>query len=279
MKWRNRIIGGVIAIALAVGGYVANNELAAPPGFPDGFVYGVDSSYDQLTTFEAKALREEGVTLYVQALTAFPFSGLHQPANRVISLRNAHEAGLGIAGYALVGDLRYGGRESVDFARAGVPDDLWDAMLFVAVDIETSGYSIYEVEQALLRLDDLGKPMVIYTNCATWYDKLGNPRRPTGALLWHAYWDNNPDFDFEHRPSWCSDFGGFQPGEVIGEQWSGGLYVRGQSVDRNIFRFEIAEPEPTPEPTPVPTVEPEPTVEPTATPEPVITPPCCCCCN
>ena len=266
MDLKKSLAGAALAIALAIGGYFGVDQFT-PPGFPDGFVYGVDSSYDRLTYEEAVALREEGVTVFVQALTAFPSSGLHQPANRVISLRNAHDAGLAIAGYALVGDLSYSGRASIDLARVGVPDDLWDALIFVAVDIEPSGYSMFEVEQALFQLDAIGKPMVIYTNCGTWYDKLGNPRRPEGALLWHAYWDNSPDFDFANRPSWCRDFGGFQPDEVIGEQWSGGLYVRGQSVDRNIFRAVVL-PAPTPEPTLTPTEV------------PTVVPPCCPCgCN
>lgn len=268
------LTAGAVAIAIALGSLIGYDVLSRQPAdIPNGFVFAVDSSYDLLTEAEAYQLKEEGVGLYIQALTAFPYSGLHQPANRVVSLRNAHSAGLAIAAYALVGDLGYDGRSSMDFARAGVPDDLWDSLLFVAVDIETSGYSSYEVGQALIRLDELGKPPVIYTNCGTWYDKLGNPPKPPGALLWHAYWDDRPDFDFGNRPFWCQDFGGFQPGEVIGEQWSGGTLVAGQSVDRNIFRYEIL-PQPEPQPIPEPTPEPEPTVEP-----PAIQPPACCYCS
>ena len=109
--WLKRIVGAAMAVGVIIGGYVGY-ESFKPEGIPDGFVYAVDSSYAQLTEAAAYRLKEQGVVLYVQALTAFPYSGLHQPTNRVISLRNAHSAGLAIAGYALVGDLSYGGRAS-----------------------------------------------------------------------------------------------------------------------------------------------------------------------
>lgn len=238
MDWAKGLAGAALAVALAIGGYVGFGALSGQPdGIPDGFVYAVDSSYDALTYAEALRLKEAGVVLYIQALTAYPQSGLHQPASRVSSLRNARDAGLAIAGYALVGDPHFSGRESMDFARAGVPGDLWDALLFVAVDVEVPGYPVVEINYALLRTQELGKPMVVYTNYNSWVNYYGDPPRLPGSLLWNASWDDHPDFDYVRRP-----FGGWPSTEVIGEQWSGGAYVAGQYVDRDVFRALIAPP-------------------------------------
>lgn len=208
------------------------------------WVHAVDSSFDLLTEEEAHRLKAAGVELYIQALTALPPTGLMQPENRVISLRNATYAGLKIAGYAL---LRPGPTPEldVDFARGGVPDDLWNALEFCAVDVEVGRITGHGVNLACLRMSQLlpGKPVVIYTNYNTWVNLMGNPMLPERTKLWNAYWDGKEDVDFATLP-----YGGWTNADVLLEQYSGGQYVEGQFADRNVWWVQDPEPIPEPEP-------------------------------
>ena len=211
------------------------------------WVYGVDSSYDELSLAEAQKLKAAGVQVYAQAL----WTGREQPASRISSLRNAMLAGIPkLVGYISVSNNGQDGAWHVNQARAGMPDDIWNALDKVPVDVELPGLTMQtHVVPGLDRVVALGKPRDTYTNWNTWVNVLGNPTRPPGTGLWNAFWDGAPDFDFPRLR-----FGGWLDEEVWGEQWSGGTNVEGQFVDRNQFRssaFNIAHPLPsTPEPTP-----------------------------
>lgn len=268
------------AVGVLAGVILALTQLLAPPGeLPEGFVYGVDS-YGGITYDQAVQMKQAGVEVYVQALTALPFSGIMQPPTRVEALRNAYEAGLTIAGYALVGaGDNMTGANYIDFARSGVPDDLWDALAFVAVDFEVPSASYEVVVGALDRTQELGKGRVLYTNYNSWVNYLGNPAIPPDTRLWNAYWDNHADLDYGGL-----QFGGLGVGDVLGEQWSGAVQEYGLNVDRDIFRLDVLglPPVPTPEPTPVLLPSPpSPTPPPAPSPPtmPPIRPPCCCYCS
>ena len=215
------------------------------------WVYGVDSSYDELTATEARRLKDNGVQVYAQCL----WTAAEQPEPRVRSLRNALNAGIPkLVGYISI-NRHHDGAWHVDRGREGVPDDIWNSLARVPIDVELSGLTLAHVNQALDRAAALGKPKDVYTNYNTWVNTLGNPTRPEGVGLWNAIWDDNPDFDFPRLR-----FGGWQDGEVWGEQWSGGTNVFGQFADRNQFRasalgLHVDSPVPvTPVPvTPVPT--------------------------
>lgn len=228
---RKAVAGGIVAAALGAAGVYTQ------------LTPGVDS-YGGLTVEEATQMAAEGVGVYVQPLSAFPVGGLVQPADRIPSLRNAQQAGLQTAGYALV-DCDRDGASDMDFARAGVPDDIWDSLLFVAVDVEVSCNRVDEVNTACERLAELGKtPCVVYSSWGAWKGYLGDAPHPPGALLWNAFWDDNPDFDFERFP-----YGGWTIDEVLGEQFQGSTdlqgnltMVAGQLVDKNVFRLELLNP-------------------------------------
>ena len=124
-NWVRRGIGAAVAVALVAGAYIGVDK------------YAVDTAGDHVSAAEAQQLKAEGVDLFIQALTWWPRCS--QPASvpwtRVESLRNAKDAGIGIAGYFLV-DPHTSGRYAVDRAHEGVPDDIWDALEFVALDFE-----------------------------------------------------------------------------------------------------------------------------------------------
>ena len=218
-------------------------------------VQGVDSSYDLLTPTKAACLERDGIRIYVQALTALPRSGIHQPLNRITNLGNAHRGGLQTAGYLLIGPGMTG-RQAVAEARRGIPIEVWKRLKFVAVDVEVDGIHVNDVLAALQEVERLGRTAVIYTSWNSWNTMI-RPRNSTfianrGYRLWNALWNNSPNIDFSSLP-----FGGWTRESVIGEQWSGGTVICNQSVDRNTFEEYVLLPQEevvpiVPEPTVVP---------------------------
>lgn len=204
----------------------------------------VDSSYDALTREEARCLKEKGWPIFIQCLLALPFTGPERPKAAINNLQIAHEEGLQTGGYIAIGG-DYIPASYVDWARRGLPDDLWDALTFVAIDVEVRGIQEQQIWDAVHRLGEYGKyyeagpsDVGIYTSFNAWWNYV-TPANPTsfaerGVWLWNAYWDGKPDVDFATLP-----FGGWHPDQVALEQWSGGTNVCGQFVDRNT----IANPE------------------------------------
>lgn len=203
-----------------------------------GWVSAVDSSYDELTEDEARRLKAAGVELYIQALTALPFGGLEQPQSRVISLRNATYAGMKIAGYALIGG-NLNVVSSMNFARSGLPLDLQAALEFCAIDVEVSGITAQDVEDAAsyVRAWLPGKPVVVYTSYNAWVNLVGNPPKPEGSKLWDASW-GVPQGTLRRA------YGGWTQADLLLHQYSGETWLEGQHVDRNVWLMPDAQPAP-----------------------------------
>jgi hypothetical protein len=208
-------------------------------------VYGVDSSFDLLSPQEARRLVDAGVRVFAQCL----WTGEQAPSVRVESLRNAQAVGLILIGYIAVSPGRIG-RQHVDIARDGIPDDLWAALVKTPIDVELEGLNYQtHVIQAHDRAAELGKAWDTYTSYYFWENVLHFPARRPGTGLWNALWDLNPDIDF---PS--LRYGSWQDHEVWGEQWSGGADVGGQWADQNTFVLEALQtgapspPPPAPQP-------------------------------
>ncbi|KKM39541.1 hypothetical protein LCGC14_1564320 [marine sediment metagenome] len=129
------------------------------------WVYGVDSSFDELTLAEARKLVVAGVQVYAQCL----WTGREQPASRISSLRNAMLAGIPkLVGYISVSNNGQDGAWHVNQARAGVPDDIWRALAKVPADVEIPGLTMQtHVVPGLNRVVALGKPRDIYTDWNT----------------------------------------------------------------------------------------------------------------
>ena len=70
-----------------------------------------------------------------------------------------------------------------------------------------------------------------------------------GYGLWNAKWDGNPAIDFSRYP-----FGGWTRKDIVGEQWSGGVIICGQSVDQNTFEEYVLLPTSPQRPPPAPVV-------------------------
>lgn len=251
---RMRVAAAATTLVLAAAGAVGLHELA------------VDTAGEYVTYEEAVALKDDGATQLIQALTWWsPCSKPpSQPDSRIFTLENSDKAGLDLGSYFLVAPPRsFGGgisdyeagRRSVDLARQGMSSQLWEELDFAAVDFEIPhvcrpeyNVKLAGIQGACDRLQELGKRVVladrsyeclIYTNKDNWVSVLGNPTRKPGWALWNASWDNDPDFDFPRNP-----YGGWLPQEVILEQYSGGTVMEGVYVDLNILRFPFAKEEP-----------------------------------
>jgi hypothetical protein len=189
-------------------------------------IYAIDTSYDDVTPDKARAVREAGIELALQCL----WTGAAQPPHRVTNLRNYTTAGLLIGAYTSLPTNATAGQTHVDSARRGVPADLWDALVRCAVDIELDGITPTAIRDAVQTLAAISHHRTIYTNKNTWLHKLGDPHDFTDCELWNAWWDEDPDRDFDANP-----YGGWRPDQVIAEQYSGGHQVTGVYADRDVF--------------------------------------------
>jgi hypothetical protein len=198
------------------------------------WIPGVDGSYTRLTPEAAADLRAAGELVWWQCL----WTGAEQPETRVDNLRIAVAAGLIPLGYISVtgsGD----GIWHVQQGRAGVPDDLWAALLLVPVDVELPNIPAETVRGAvnLLASPVYGaKRRAIYTSYHAWVDLMGNPTTFTDCLLVNALWDQDPDIDFAGLP-----YGGWTLDQLVGEQFNGGTEIAGVYVDLDMFNRKLLE--------------------------------------
>jgi len=189
----------------------------------------VDSSFDELTHEEAQCLKEQSWPVYWQCL----WTGAVQPRPRVTSLRVAEAEGLLTGAYISL-NASQPGAWHIDQGRAGVPDNIWEKLDFVSVDVELRGIHIAEILSAVDRLEELGKDgkVTLYTSYNAWMNYVipGDSHliSALGIPLNNALWDQHPDFDFPFLR-----FGGWRDDQVFSEQWSGGSKVCKQFVDRN----------------------------------------------
>ena len=193
---------------------------------------GVDASYDTLDDAEAKRLRAAGVQVWAQCL----WTGSDPPAPRVTNLRVALNNGFIIAGYISL-TASQSGIWHVERGRASVPDDIWDALALVFIDVELDGIRNSNIRQAADRLLELGKRRAIYTSYNAWVNKQGNPTNFTDCLLWDANWTGVAGVTYPRL------YGGWILADIVGQQWSGGQNVEGVFVDRDSFVRELLVPQ------------------------------------
>lgn len=213
-------------------------------------IFGVDASYDSLSPAEAAQLKAAGVEVFWQCL----WTGAEQPPPRIENLRTAKNAGLTIMGYISVAP-HHDGRWHAEQGRAGVPGDIWDALVLVPTDVELNGIPNQMIRDCVERIVEMGKRRAIYTSYGHWTSAQGNTRTFIDCLLINAFWDDNPDVDFP-----AFRYGGWQDNQVVGEQFTGGHVYAGVFVDRDVFVKELLLPA-TSSPPPVSTPLPPQTLE------------------
>lgn len=192
------------------------------------WVQGVDASFDILDPIKAANLKAAGRRVFMQCL----WDGTQQPAPRVENLRVAVQAGLYPVGYSSLTHSGTG-RYHVEQGRAGVPDDLWNALLLVPSDIELPGILADQIRDSVEATFQMGKRRSIYTSIGHWQGQQQNNNQFGDCLLFNAYWDQNPDIDFTPYGGWKS------LAQVVCEQYTGGEDNQGIFSDRDVFNLAL----------------------------------------
>lgn len=193
------------------------------------WIPGVDASYDELTDTKAVALKAAGYRVYWQCL----WTGVERPWNAIPNLRMAQKHGFILCGYISVTGYANGAWHATQ-GRAGIPDDLWDALELVPCDVELEGIPNETVRDCVEAIFAYGKRRAIYTAWFAWVGQQGNPLDFTDCLLCNAYWDQDEDFDFPNLP-----FGNWAPEQVVCEQYTGGGDVEGLNADKDFWNEEL----------------------------------------
>lgn len=198
------------------------------------WVPGVDASFTDekvVSVEKMQALKAAGVKVWMQCI----WTASSTPPVAVDNLRNAITADLIPLGYiSLAGNVP--GEWHVKIARKNIPDDVWDALLLVVIDVELKGIPNVRIREAVDYTASLGKGKAIYTSYGQWTGNQANATDFTDCWLFNAMWDQNPDVDFASLP-----YGGWTVEQVMSEQYTGGTRVEGIFVDRDSFNLEALE--------------------------------------
>lgn len=197
-----------------------------------GIVKGVDVSYwsskGPISRSTWRKFAADGVSVAVVGA----HHGKTTNTNAQESLFNARLEGFITASYfALVPDGS--GTWHADQAAKACGDE-WDLLSFVAVDCEVDGITTDQIREAVDYIERSGLRAVIYTARWWWAGRFGNPTLFKDLPLWNAYWDKDPDFDFERAP-----YGGWTIDSVIGTQYTGSTKMHGITVDLDAFRADF----------------------------------------
>ncbi len=184
-------------------------------------MHGIDLSFSSL---DVSALA--GIDIVVQDL----WTGGGQPPPRVENLRAALAAGKRIAGYMAVNPSL---PDNVSMARAGVPDDIWAALAFVAVDCEL--YTTLMPAKVRAESDALaallpGRLRVIYTGEGYWRGTMGND----ASFGDHWLWDARPG------SALLAGYGAWpDKSRLVGVQTTDSTSLGSMMVDYDIFSTEV----------------------------------------
>lgn len=174
----------------------------------------------KLTPWQVQALRDSGYS--------FLIAGAQEPAITRQQLTIAHEGGLEIEAYTYFywDNVEKYIQRTIE-ACQGIPiKQLW-------IDCESAIYSFTQAEilvkihQAVNVLGNMW-PIGIYTSPNWWHNVLGNPSDFKDLPLWHAHYDNVPDFT-----DWpLIGYGGWD--SIHTKQYSENINVGGVSCDLNV---------------------------------------------
>ena len=208
-------------------------------------IQGVYASYDLLTPEKARALWDEGYRVFSQQL----WTAAEQPANRVINLRAAYEQGFKLVGPIATNSSRPGGWH-VWQARAGVPDDLWAALLLTPIDVELENIPNTDVRNAVETARDFGKRRCLYYSTHTWVDYQGNPDGFADCMTYFARYDG-----VAALPGSAVLPPSMRSSAIVGKQYTNTLITGNLETCREVWNQELLIGAPVPVPVPAPTLE------------------------
>lgn len=157
------------------------------------------------------------------------WTGDAQPAPRVTNLRTATQHGKTIAAFAAISSGRDAAYHA-GMARAGVPYDLYEALAFVAVDLELSGVPLADA----IAFGDLlaprpDAPRVLYTRHDFYVATYGDAPLPPDWWLWDARYALGGVIP-PYRP-----YAGVGADRLLGVQTEGTHDLAGCAVDSDVF--------------------------------------------
>jgi hypothetical protein len=218
---------------------------------PDRTVQAVDWSKFQRghTLRDMQALRDAGVELVIVGGWHGDAIGANEKCAADLALARA--SGLRTALYIVVDGPEKTGPSGAVHKGVEACGAESAHVSFIAVDVEVKAATMDGVAQAATVVRMYGKTPILYTAHWFWHGKLGNPHANCDLPLWNAFYDGNPDIDFERRPYGC-----WTPDMVIAEQYTDKSNIPGLTLDHNTFSRDFLESldaaqTPTPAPRPV----------------------------
>lgn len=184
----------------------------------------IDLSFD---TLGGAVLGDPAVEMVNQSL----WTAAVQPPPRVINLRNAIDAGKRVSA-SIALNAYTPAMQHVAAGRSGVPDDLWDRIEWVSIDMELENLHVDDLINAWDTLAQMGKNVrVVYTRRDYWNHIGGDPADPRLKGSW--LWDARPDGGF-YVP-----YGVWAPESVMGTQTSSTTLYDGIEVDFDFFQIDF----------------------------------------
>ena len=189
---------------------------------------GIYASFDNLTPAIAEALWRDGYRVFSQQL----WTAAEQPANRVTNMRTALQRG-----FTLVGPIAINGSTPGDIhvnkAREGVPDDIWNALALVPIDVELEGIPNQQIRGAVERCVGLGKRRSLYYSVHTWIDNQGDPAGFRDCLTYVARYDGVASLAFVQQPP------SMQGAFLVGKQYTNTLDSDGLETCREVWDAQL----------------------------------------
>lgn len=193
------------------------------------WVDGLDLSFSRAPRDWWRRRYADGFRVMVQCL----WTGTLSPEPARENLRDARLEGFVTAGYAVVNRLLAATTLERALAAAG---DEWPRLAAVFIDVEVDGVREATIRDSLEAVSAAGKRAAIYSARWFWAGHLGDPQWPwlLGYRIWNAYYDGEPDLDFERAP-----WGPWSAANVAGEQYTGTTNIEGVDVDLDRFDLEF----------------------------------------
>ncbi len=197
-------------------------------------IKALDASYSVFSDASFQQMKGDGYGLFIQgAWTAVAVPG--QPRT---NLKRARETGLLTAAYISLNGNRSGaGHINKGFDAIGAKE--WEYLSFVAIDCEVDNITEKTIRDAETRVLQLGGRPIIYTAYWWWHGRFGNNQNFTHLPLWNAYYDGDPDYDFQRLP-----YGGWALDDLVGEQYQGSTKLYNGQVDLNMFEADFLQDKP-----------------------------------
>ena len=148
--------------------------------------------------------------------------------NAPTTLANARAANKLTGAYFALSEGR-SGREHAAIARL-VARDEWDKLSFCAIDCELPGITIEQIVDAISEVIIQHMRPILYTREGWWKENFGGTTAPDGIWLWNAYYDDDPDTDYEQHP-----YAGIPYSRLAGEQYTDTKDVGGIGVCFSLF--------------------------------------------